>query len=78
MYTRRELDEAESIDLDKRFTYHPVKDGQQQAYVSIRSLARDLAAMIYSTQENSRERSLAITNLEQCVMWANAGIARNT
>jgi hypothetical protein len=25
----------------------------------------------------SREKSLAITNLEQAVMWANAAIARN-
>lgn len=28
-------------------------------------------------QEHSREKSLAMTKLEEAVMWANAGIARN-
>jgi hypothetical protein len=27
---------------------------------------------------DSREKSLAMTNLEQAVMWANAAIARNS
>lgn len=26
---------------------------------------------------NSREKSLAMTKLEECVMWANVSIARN-
>jgi hypothetical protein len=78
MYTRRELDSEESIDLNKRFTYHAPKEGQPNAYEFLRGMARDLGAAIMSTQETSRERSLAITKLEECIMWANAGIARNT
>lgn len=78
-YTRRELDPEESEDLDKRFTYHPPTDTQKaKTYVELRGMARELGAAIYSTQEASRERSLAITKLEEAIMWANAGIARNT
>lgn len=77
-YTRRELDQYESEDLNKRFTYWPPKEGQPKVYVELRDQARALAATIYSTQEVSRERSLAITKLEEAIMWANAGIARNT
>lgn len=78
MYTRRELDQEESEDLNRRFTYYTPKEGQPETYKELRSIARELAATIYSTQEASRERSLAITKLEEAIMWANAGIARNT
>lgn len=75
---RAEVTEKESIDLAKRFTYHPVKPGQSDTYSNLRDEARALAGHIISVQPESRERSLAITKLEECIMWANAGIARNT
>lgn len=78
-YKRREVSADESLDLDKRFTYHPPIDTlKAKTYVELRGMARELAAYICSTQEQSRERSLAITKLEEAIMWANAGIARNT
>lgn len=64
-------------DLDNRFTYHAPKDGQVERYASIRSHARELAAHIDAECPDSREKSLAITHLEEAVMWANASIARN-
>lgn len=33
--------------------------------------------MINNLCPESREKSLAVTNLEESVMWANASIARN-
>jgi len=64
-------------DLEKRFTYHTPKPGQPEKYTAIRAKAKELAEMIVELVPESREQSLALTNLEQAVMWANAGIARN-
>jgi hypothetical protein len=63
--------------IEKAFTYHPPKEGQPERYEAIRSEAKLLAALIDDLVPNSREKSLALTKLEECVMWANAGIARN-
>ncbi len=65
------------VDLDKRFTYHAPKDNQPARYARIRSKAKELAELIIEDSKDSREQSLAITSLEECVMWANAAIARN-
>lgn len=63
--------------LESAFTYHAPKPGQPEKYQEIRDKAKELAYMISELVPNSRERSLAQTKLEECVMWANAGIARN-
>lgn len=64
-------------DLEKRFTYHPPKEGQPEKYVGIRGKAMDFAYTIDALCPDSREKSLALTKLEEAVMWANASIARN-
>jgi hypothetical protein len=66
----------EQHDLTNRFTYHPPKAGQPERYEFIRSKALEMAFMINDLVPDSREKSLAITQLEMCVMFANAGIAR--
>lgn len=64
-------------ELNKIFTYHKPFGDQPQRYEGLRSKARELAALISAYCPNSRERSLAITNLQQTIMWANASIAIN-
>lgn len=64
-------------DLANRFTYHPPTGDQPQRYEQIRAAGLDLACLLDRLCPPSRERSLALTNLEQVVMWANAAIARN-
>lgn len=64
-------------EMDKRFTYHAPKGDQPVRYAEIRVVAKELATMMCSRVPPGRELSLAITNIEQAVMWANAGIARN-
>ncbi len=64
-------------DLEKRFTYHAPKPGQPEKYTAIRAKAKELAEMIVELVPESREQSLALTKIEEGVMWANAGIARN-
>jgi hypothetical protein len=63
--------------IAKAFTYHSPKDDQPLRYQSLRVDAKVLAENIVSACPPSRERSLAMTKLEEAVMWANASIARN-
>lgn len=63
--------------IEKNFTYHAPKDGQPQMYTDIRNKAKELAILLDGTCPESREKSLALTKLEEAVMWANASIARN-
>ncbi len=64
-------------DLKNRFTYHPPKPGQPEKYQALRDKALAFGELIEEFCPHSRERSLAITELEGAVMWANAAIARN-
>ena len=65
------------FDVEQVFTYHVPKGTQQQRYQDLRAMAKDLAKLIESSCPPSRERSLALTNLQQAIMWANASIAIN-
>lgn len=64
-------------DIDNRFTYHASKLSQPEIYTEIRELARHYAHRLNEICPESREKSLAITHLEEAVFWANASIARN-
>jgi hypothetical protein len=63
--------------IENNFTYHAPKDNQQERYVHLRDRAKQLAHDIAELTPPSREQSLALTNLEQAIFWANAAIARN-
>lgn len=63
--------------IENNFSYHPPKGDQQQQYEVIREGAKQVAIIINAACPESREKALAMTNLEQAVMWANAAIARN-
>lgn len=67
----------EQNDLDNRFTYHTPKEGQPEKYMKIRDTAKELTILINDLAPECREKSLAITKIEEAVMWANASIARN-
>jgi hypothetical protein len=58
------------------FTYHPPQPGQPEKYEDIRAAGRCLACLMANHCPAGRELSLALTNLEQAVFWANAAIAR--
>jgi len=64
-------------DLENRFTYHKPNATQANLYTVLRSSALKLAELIDEAVPEGREKSLALTKLEETVMWANAGIARN-
>ena len=64
-------------EIRKRFTYHPPKEGQPEQYDKIRATAFSFAVLLCDMVPDGREQALAITKLEETVMWANAGIARS-
>jgi len=64
-------------DIQNRFSYHKPIVSQPQRYEEIRAKAMELAVFLLERCPESREFSLAMTHLEQSIMWANAAIARN-
>lgn len=65
------------MDIEKNFTYHKLTEEQAVKCVNIRNTAKQFAFVIEACCLDSREKSLALTKLEEAVMWANAAIARN-
>ena len=63
--------------IDNNLMYHDPLPRQSDKYNKIRDKAKELAYLIDELVPDSREKSLAMTKLEECSMWANAGIARN-
>lgn len=63
--------------IERDFTYHPPNTDTVPKYDRIRTYASKYAQMLSLTCPESRELSLAITKLEEVVMWANAAVARN-
>ena len=66
-----------SASLDRVYTYHPPFGTQQERYVALRAAAKAFAQAIQDLTPPSREQSVALTNVQQSVMWANAAIAIN-
>lgn len=73
-----------SADVDRWFTFHPVKPephpergSQAGRYEEIREQGRQMARYLLHAVPPGPERKKAIRHLRAAVMWANAGIACN-
>lgn len=64
-------------EVKNSFTYHSPTPWQITRYEALRTLGLALAQEILAMVPESREQSVAITKLEECIMWANKGIACN-
>ncbi len=65
------------MNIERIFTYHAPKEGQPVKYIKLREKAKEFGLLIEELCPESREKSLAITNLQNTIMWANASIALN-
>ena len=65
-------------DLDHRFRYHAPDPDRARRHETVRARCRELAAFIDELVPDGREKSLAITHLEDTMMWVNAAIARES
>lgn len=63
--------------IENNFSYHTPTPGQPEIYQAIRMKAKERAYLIDDLVPGSREKSLALTNLEQSVFWDNAAVARH-
>ena len=63
--------------IDNIFTYHKPFGDQPERYQDLREAGKMFAKVLNNMCPESREKSLALTSLQQTVMWANAAIAIN-
>lgn len=64
------------VRIQNDFTYHKPPLEIAPLFVSVREKAKELAILIADLVPAGREQSTALTRLEESVMHANAGIAR--
>jgi hypothetical protein len=63
-------------DIANRFGFHPANDDTGPRHDQVRHACQDLAHLLNDLLPDGREKSLAITSLEQTMFWANAAVAR--
>ena len=62
--------DSDEANLLKNFSYHPPMPGQTERYTLLRAEAQRIARTVLSNCPAGRERSLALTKIEEAVMWA--------
>lgn len=66
-------------DIENRFAFHPaVTTEKQDAHTSVRQQCRQLGDRLNVLLPECREKSLAVTHLEEAMMWSNAALARHS
>lgn len=65
-------------DIAHRFAFHAAPDQEKRdEHTSVRQACRRLADELNERLPEGREKSLAITHLEEVMFWGNAALARN-
>lgn len=65
------------VKIDDDFAFHPAATAEKRnEHTSVRSHCKELAHFIADNVPPGRERSLALTKVEEAMHWANAGIAK--
>ena len=68
---------ATAAEIKKNFTHHVPDEDKIKIFQTVREQGRALAELILKEAPQGREQALALTKVEEAVMWANAAIARN-
>lgn len=68
------MNEAE---LKNRFLYHAPDAEKARAHERVRTYIMQMALEFNDSLPEGREKSLAMTHLEEAMFWANASLARN-
>ena len=63
--------------VDRRFSSFPVSEQAKMSIESLRVYYATLAEIVEERCPNSRERSIALTELENSCMWAIKSITHN-
>lgn len=65
------------VDIQNRFFYHPPTESKKLDHEHVRRMSTDMALELNDLLPEGREKSLAITHLEEVMFWSNAAIARH-
>ena len=73
------LRQLSQVEINNRTKWHPPKDQSvAEVHANIRRVINETISNFNNNVPEGREKDLAITKLEEAMMWANAGIARNS
>lgn len=75
-FTRSSMDIH--ADIDNRLSYHPVTDETKPVFEENRADFLALAHRVADRVPPGRHQSLALTALQEALMWSNAAIACDT
>lgn len=66
----------DAAEIERRFTHHTPAAAQAFTHGAIRERFKTLATELAEVLPESREKSLAFTELESSSFWAHAAVAR--
>lgn len=72
-----EISQATFDDIQNRFAYHKPDEDRVERHGAVRNSLQSVALKILSLTPPGREQALALTKLEEAMVWANAAIARS-
>jgi len=70
------ITQKQADEINNRFRYHPPTGGKAAKHEAVREGCLTLAIELSNLCPESRELSMAISHLDQCMMAANAAVAR--
>lgn len=70
--------DQEHDDLENRLGYHPATPATGPVHAEVRSRLLDLGRWLLDNVPAGRHRSLALTAVQETMMWANAAVACDT
>ena len=65
-------------EVEERFKFHPATDYTGPLHDEVRKAHGTLAVWIQKNLPDSREKSLALTELQASMFWCNAAVAYRT
>jgi queuine/archaeosine tRNA-ribosyltransferase len=72
------LEDAMSTALETRFLHHELTPDEHRRVTAVRAACHDLALALNDLMPPCREQALAMTHLEETMMWAVKAIAMNS
>lgn len=70
--------EQQHADVTQRLSYHPVTEATKPLFEANRAEYLALAHSIVNRLPDGRHKSLALSALQESLMWANAAVACDT
>jgi hypothetical protein len=77
MAAKHEMDLADHEAVENNFKYHLPHPANVQKFINIREWAHGFAVLLLESVPVCAERTEVLKKIDEAVMWANAGIARN-